>query len=105
MEEAKKEDKKEEEDENAIVIDSLAHQKRAKTIQPPEPIKAVVVGKISPIKDAESLNEIAKSKMAESDPYCNESTKKPMDKNDVLRDVSSLSSMEAGTNDNKNNGN
>ena len=43
--------------------------------------------------------------MAESDPYCNESTKKPMDKNDVLRDVSSLSSMEAGTNDNKNNGN
>ena len=50
------------------------------------------------------MNEAAKSKGVESDPYCNESTKKPVDKNDVLRDVSSLSSMDAGT-DNKNNGN
>ena len=39
--------------------------------------------------------------MAESDPYCNESIKKAGEKNDVLRDVSSLSSMDAGT-DNKN---
>ena len=52
------------------------------------------------IKDAESLNEITK-KVSEIDPYTNESAKKA-DKNDMLRDVSSLSSMDnANPNDNK----
>lgn len=72
--------------------------KRAKTLQPPEPITSVEISK--KIKDAESLNEIAK-KVSETDPYTNESAKKA-DKNDVLRDVSSLSSMDnANPNDNK----
>ena len=72
--------------------------KRAKTLQPPEDKKPVDVAK--QVKDAETLNEVAK-KVNETDPYTNESAKKA-DKNDMLRDVSSLSSMDnANPNDNK----
>lgn len=86
-----------EEDEDAILINSPT--KKAKTLQPPESDKPVQNKKQA--KDAETVNHVVMKSII-SDPYNNEDAKKP-DKNDVLRDVSSISSMDAGQNENKDN--